>query len=525
MRAMSRPATTPPSTPKPISSSSRVAGLRPLEISDSTSAIATAANSSGTQIPSLRPLSTLSPCRIRRGTRGSVTTACPSAASVGASTTARITASMTVNWPNTAAAATAPRAIVSGRPIPSRRTGRPTVRRSAPRSMRDASENNTSASVTSANPRTVAPELERSIPSSTSGPTSNPKATNRIAGVIGVRDSRPETAATPSSAIATRASAHSISAPHAISGDNGDPDGASTGCLPEDPAVVSAILAPVAAVVAPVVAPVVAVLDDGGRSDDRRRAGHRSADHAPATSASSGQRHVRLLAVRVGRPLRSRPAGPASQRGRWPRAGLPTDGSTRRTARPTVLIHEHGRDAAGFEDRADLLDVFLGQQHRQIGLQSRQLADVALVDVGQLGGLHRPVRVLAHDHEIEHANELTVDQRSQFGRHLTREVRPIGWELDGQVVDRSKHIKFTGFHCVASSPVVVNHPRPTMDRRRPAAITRSRRSLFFAAGRGTSSSYWRAIATRSSLSWSSMSWPLRSTETVRSSPVKRNGAR
>ena len=125
-------------------------GLRPPEISDSTSATATAANSSGTQMPSLRPLSTLSPWRIRCGTRGSVTTACPSAASVGASTTARITASPMLSSPKIAAAATAPSAMVSGRPMPSSRTGTSTVRRSAPRSMREASANSTSASVVSA---------------------------------------------------------------------------------------------------------------------------------------------------------------------------------------------------------------------------------------------------------------------------------------------------------------------------------------------------------------------------------------
>ena len=45
--------------------------------------MASAMNSSGTQMPSLRPLSTLSPWRIRDGRRGSVTTAWPSAASVG----------------------------------------------------------------------------------------------------------------------------------------------------------------------------------------------------------------------------------------------------------------------------------------------------------------------------------------------------------------------------------------------------------------------------------------------------------
>ena len=63
----------------------------------STSAAASAINSSGTQIPSLSPLSTFSPCRIRDGSRGSVTTASPSAASVGASSTASTIASVTLS--------------------------------------------------------------------------------------------------------------------------------------------------------------------------------------------------------------------------------------------------------------------------------------------------------------------------------------------------------------------------------------------------------------------------------------------
>ena len=55
---------------------------------------------SGTQIPSLRPLSTFSPCRMRDGRRGSVTTAWPSAASVGARMTARRSASGQVSEPS-----------------------------------------------------------------------------------------------------------------------------------------------------------------------------------------------------------------------------------------------------------------------------------------------------------------------------------------------------------------------------------------------------------------------------------------
>ena len=65
--------------------------------------------------------------------------------------------------------------------------------------MREASQNSTSASVASASVRTVPLELSRSISPSTSGPTSNPTATNTIAGVTTVPDSRPEIAATASS--------------------------------------------------------------------------------------------------------------------------------------------------------------------------------------------------------------------------------------------------------------------------------------------------------------------------------------
>ncbi len=161
-------------------------------------------------MPSLSPLSTFSAWRIRGGTRGSVTTACPRAASVGASTTARITASQAVSWPKIAAAPTAPSAIVSGNPRPSSRAGSPTSRRSSRRSTREASLNSTNANVASASARTVSLLLERSTPSSTCGPTSTPNATNTIAGVTGVPCRRREIAATPSSASATMARAHSI---------------------------------------------------------------------------------------------------------------------------------------------------------------------------------------------------------------------------------------------------------------------------------------------------------------------------
>ena len=79
--------------------------------------------------------------------------------------------------------------------------------------MREASQNSTSAKVASASVRTAELELSTSISPSTLGPTSNPTTTNSIAGVTGVPDSRPETAATPSSVSATMARAQSIRSP------------------------------------------------------------------------------------------------------------------------------------------------------------------------------------------------------------------------------------------------------------------------------------------------------------------------
>ena len=85
-------------------------------------------------------------------------------------------ASAKLSSPKSAAAATAPS---SDRQRQADRRAAAPARRpcgaAAPRSMRDASQNSTSASVASASARTVEPVLDRSIPSSTSGPTSNPK--------------------------------------------------------------------------------------------------------------------------------------------------------------------------------------------------------------------------------------------------------------------------------------------------------------------------------------------------------------
>ena len=129
----------------------------------------------------------------------SVTTALPSPASVGARITPRMNASLSENGPNRATATSPPSTTVSGRPMPSKRTGIEAWRRSARRFTREESENSTIASVASASVRTV--ELVgRTVRSlSTSGPARTPTATTTIAGVTGVLDKGRDTAATSSS--------------------------------------------------------------------------------------------------------------------------------------------------------------------------------------------------------------------------------------------------------------------------------------------------------------------------------------
>ena len=104
-------------------------------VPSSHSARASAMKKSGTQIPSLRPLSTLRPCRIRDGIRSSVTTAWPSAASVQASMIDSTSASTRLTPGSTPTPTSVPAAIVSGRPIPSRRAG--TANSPAQRGERD----------------------------------------------------------------------------------------------------------------------------------------------------------------------------------------------------------------------------------------------------------------------------------------------------------------------------------------------------------------------------------------------------
>ena len=106
--------------------------------------------STGTLIPSFKPLSTFRASLILDGTAGFVTTALPSAASVGASMVAKIPSSIHEKSLNRKNPLNMPSKIVSGKPINKRRIGMAAFFLRTVKLVLDASLNKTSARANSA---------------------------------------------------------------------------------------------------------------------------------------------------------------------------------------------------------------------------------------------------------------------------------------------------------------------------------------------------------------------------------------
>ena len=143
--------------------------------------------------PSLSPLSTFRACLTRCGTRLLETTACPSAASVGASTAAIIAASQNSISVRSSAPTAVPSAIVSGIPTPSSLAGSPRFLLSVPSSILDASANRTITRASSASSSPVSLVSSRSVTPVTSGPSRIPAATKNIGALTSSDSSRRET--------------------------------------------------------------------------------------------------------------------------------------------------------------------------------------------------------------------------------------------------------------------------------------------------------------------------------------------
>ena len=120
---------------------------------------------------------------MRSGTRGFEITTAPSAASVGAIIAPIIAASQKLRLVKSAAAVTAPNAMVSGNPIPSSRLGKSVSLRQVLRFRAEASVNSTSANVpwkrTFTTPTIASLEVTSMIPS-TSELAMMPRSTKTI---------------------------------------------------------------------------------------------------------------------------------------------------------------------------------------------------------------------------------------------------------------------------------------------------------------------------------------------------------
>ena len=131
-------------------------------------------------MPSFRPLSTLIVERIILGTFGSVTTALPSAASVGVSNNASKIMYVIGCSGNSHTATAVPATIVKGRPIKSNRAGICHERRNNFRSNKAASLNNTSTNAISTNTVTNSASTSTAVMPNPNGEQISPNTVNTI---------------------------------------------------------------------------------------------------------------------------------------------------------------------------------------------------------------------------------------------------------------------------------------------------------------------------------------------------------
>ena len=186
--------TSPTARPMPICSTTSFAASGKGPISPAVSrARARKSSKTGTQIPSLRPLSTFRLWRISSGTASLVITALPKAASVGASMVAKTASANKDGCSMSRVPNAKPSAIVSGNPINSSLAGTPVVFFSTLTSAPAASVNSTIASVTSARLRMSSRSVSQSSRARPAGPISSPKQVNTMGPLILVRSTAPAT--------------------------------------------------------------------------------------------------------------------------------------------------------------------------------------------------------------------------------------------------------------------------------------------------------------------------------------------
>src|SRR5512132_2299293 len=104
--------------------------------------------------------------------------------------------------------------------------------------------------------------------------------------------------------------------------------------------------------------------------------------------------------------------------------------------RPLVLPHEHGGRAPGFDRGSERRYIVLAQEHRQLSLVRAQPTELAVLEVREFVGLEGTVGILLQNKQVEHPDELALDEVGQGGRDLP--VESTAGELDHEPVNRTK---------------------------------------------------------------------------------------
>src|SRR5919199_5947396 len=177
--------------------------------SSPTSSAAISASTGGSARPSLSPDSRLSEWRIRRGTRGLVTTLEDSTGSVGDSSAPSRNASVH-DRSVSAAAVTATIAAVMGIASTSLRSGRCHSRRSISPSTSSPSRNRITTSATTASTDTKPPVASKRRTSRPPWPSTTPTSTNRAVSETKLRRAIPDTSAPPTRSAPSTVSAVSV---------------------------------------------------------------------------------------------------------------------------------------------------------------------------------------------------------------------------------------------------------------------------------------------------------------------------
>src|SRR5215213_11669852 len=112
---------------------------------------------------------------------------------------------------------------------------------------------------------------------------------------------------------------------------------------------------------------------------------------------------------------------------------------------PAVLVDDHDRGATGLDRVRALLGILISQEAGGCALEDGELADALVAEIRRVEARERPVLVLHHEHDVEHADDPAFDQVHEQGRGFAghRCVRAVA---DHRDIDRAN------FHVGAFHP-------------------------------------------------------------------------